>query len=317
MNYEEFLEHVKNNILKYFDDEDTEGWSVEITDVLKNNGVTLKALSIFKGEKDISPNIYLEPYYNSYRMGMPLDFLLSCIYQDYINIPAFGGRRQDYNFKDYESIKDSVTIRLINTKLNQKLLENCPNIPFLDFSIVFRIIVPDDSSGLASIIIDNNMYEKLDVDLDELYKTAFNNTKEQFPLHIEPLSDIISDAYENNINGIKDNDINGEIQMILQNLKVKMFVMTNQQKAFGATTILYENALKEFADKMNSNLYLLPSSLHEVMLVVEDDETEPTFLKDLVHSANTTAVGLIDVLSDNVYYYNRDTDDITICEEAA
>jgi hypothetical protein len=91
-----------------------------------------------------------------------------------------------------------------------------------------------------------------------------------------------------------------------------MYVLTNEQRLNGATCILYDNVIRNFAKVQDCNIFILPSSVHEVMLVPENAETEPEFLSELVLEANQSAVGLIDLLSDNVYYYDREREQIYI-----
>ena len=95
---------------------------------------------------------------------------------------------------------------------------------------------------------------------------------------------------------------------------VSIFVLTNDVGVNGATCILYDDVIKNFAKVQGCNIYILPSSVHEVMLVPENADTEPEFLKELVVEANQSAVGLIDLLSDHIYYYDMDSEQIRMCE---
>ena len=93
---------------------------------------------------------------------------------------------------------------------------------------------------------------------------------------------------------------------------VNMYVLTNDTGLNGATCILYDNVIKNFAKVQESNVFLLPSSVHEMMLVPEDEDTDAEFLSQLVIEANQNAVGFIDLLSDNIYYYDREKDQVII-----
>ena len=96
-----------------------------------------------------------------------------------------------------------------------------------------------------------------------------------------------------------------------------IWVLSNNEGLNGANCILYKDCLSKLARELDANLYILPSSIHETMLVAENEDAEPEFLQELVREANLSVVGLIDLLSDNIYYYDRDKDEIIIYEQAA
>lgn len=96
--------------------------------------------------------------------------------------------------------------------------------------------------------------------------------------------------------------------------KIGVYMLTNDTGINGAFCLLYDDVIKNFAKEQNWNVYILPSSVHELMLVPEQEDTALEFLAELVVEANQTAVGLIDLLSDNIYYYDRDRDEISIYE---
>ena len=93
-----------------------------------------------------------------------------------------------------------------------------------------------------------------------------------------------------------------------------MHIFTNIDKSFGASVILYDGVVRNFADAENCNVFILPSSVHEVMLVPDDGTFDLDFLKELLENANDSSVGQIDLLAFNVYYYERESDNISVCE---
>ena len=76
--------------------------------------------------------------------------------------------------------------------------------------------------------------------------------------------------------------------------------------------MLYDSVIRNFAKVQGKNIIILPSSIHEVILVPEQEDTDIEFLQNLVIDANKSAVGLIDLLSDSIYYYQLEKDEITI-----
>ena len=93
---------------------------------------------------------------------------------------------------------------------------------------------------------------------------------------------------------------------------VEMYVLTNKQKMNGASCILYEHILNDFANQKNKDIYILPSSVHEVILVPVAEDIDRTELSRMVRDVNRNELEEGDVLSDRVYYYDRVRDEIQI-----
>lgn len=332
MNYDDFLDYIKNNLKESYmeimaceelkketdNTKDIEeikrkydNCQVCIQHVVKNNGVELDAASIYVEGKHISPNIYLKPFYDSYTMGKPLNFILTEIIYQYIKC----SNNNDINITDireFNNIKNNIVIRVINYEKNMETLKNCPHKRFLDLAITFRCIINEDEIGLATIMITNKEFGNWNINIEELYQLALFNTMQRYPWQMIPISKVVLDCFEDRIK-----ELPLEVSEELKNLKleetgVNMFILTNQTKTFGAACMLYDNVIRNFARVQEANVYILPSSIHEVMLIPEDDMTSVDFLQNLLYEANQSSVGLIDLLSDNVYYYDRNMDKI-IC----
>lgn len=345
MSYEEFLEYINNNLADCYKeimisediekaDIDTisdnktseteclkirkeiaeryEGCEVFLRKVVKNNGIVLDAISIYQKGDNVSPNIYLRPFYENYLLGKPLDFIMSEIVFQYRN-EKNGPEISMVELSDYNSVKDKIIVRLVNYELNKDMLKDCPYKKYLDLAIMFRYVVDDSSLGIATIVISNKEYEKWGVDFDEVYNTALFNTMQRYPWCMEPLSKLVFNSIDKHMLDKLSDDIVKELSNIKNcELGVNIYILTNSDKVFGAGCILYDNVIRNFAKVQCANVYIMPSSVHEVMLVPEDEETDGKFLKSLLSEANRSSVGLIDLLSNNLYYYDKDEDRITI-----
>lgn len=332
MDYNEFLEYVQNNLADCYkeimasEEMEREGdftkdieeiknkynnCQVKLQHVLKNNGIELDAVSIYIEGKHLSPNIYLKPFFDSYRMGKPLSFVMMEIIYQYKKYSS----ETDINeidINDFKSIRNDIVLRLVNYDRNKEMLKECPYKLFLDLAITFRCIVNEDDIGMASIMITNKEFDRWDVDLEDLYQLALFNTVQRYPWQMIPISKVVMDCFESRINELPE-DVASELKNLrLEETGVNMFVLTNQPKVFGAACLIYDNVIKNFAKVQESNVYIMPSSVHEVMLVPEDDTTSSEFLQELLDEANRSSVGLIDLLSDHIYYYDRDMDKIVI-----
>lgn len=325
MNYQEFLEYIRENLpevmnarileqrkkLESSDDMEAEVCYVaNIHQITKNNGIVLDGVTLLNKGEHMAPNVYLNSYYESYQMGKPLNVIMEEIilcYEKAKNETVL----DVMDLCDFTKIKERIVLRLVNYDKNKEQLENCPHKKILDLAITFRFLANMDEFGLASSLIGNKEFELWDIEFDELYQIAMFNTMREFPWKMDSLVKVVAECFGDHL----PEHLRDEFQKDMHNVenvenRVNMYVLTNSVGLNGATSILYDNVIKNFSNIHNANVFILPSSVHEVMLVPENDETDPQFLQDLVCEANQSAVGLIDLLSDNIYYYDREQEQL-------
>ncbi len=325
MDYQEFLEYVKDNVLEILrqkkmvqsleqeQDVRMEDYDVCLQKIAKNNGIMLDAITIYKKGYCVSPNIYLNTYYDQYQMGAPLDWIMQHLIQEYEEKMEEANSLVVDNVYDFDVVKDKIVIRLVNYERNHAELEKCPHRCFLDFAITFRYLASKDGMGIASAIISNLEFAAWGIDIEELYEIARRNTMKAFPWKMESLSQIVASCFRKDLTNVITSDMCEEMMDTMeQECGVNMFVLSNDVGINGATCILYEDVLKNFAEKQGKSIYILPASVHEVILVPREEDTDPEFLQELVLDANRSSVGLIDLLSDRIYYYDRNKDEIQI-----
>ena len=276
-------------------------YDIRVDLIRKNNDTELHGLIISNGDvkNKMLPTIYLENFFYDYQHGLSLEEITKRI----IGIYNANSTACDFNASevlDFDTIKNRITFQLVNTERNAKFLQTVPHLQYLDFSIIFRINIESTTPEYASIIIKNELFKSWGVDINELYKIAMTNTPRLMPCSITNMSQVIKD-----LQGEFDADCEDYIPMI------PMYVITNDRKTNGCGCILYPDVIENFANVIRSDLYLLPSSVHE-MLAVPVSFGSPEELKSIVHEVNCTQVSREDFLSDNVYRYNRDTKKIEI-----
>lgn len=309
MEYNEFLENIKDMMTERLQRKSRDKFNLSINKISKNNGVVLDALSIHKDGCVISPNIYVSMYYDQYLQGEPLISIVDELLERYEKADKEGAFAVK-DIMDFEEIKNDIIVRLVNYERNEETLEKCPYMKYLDLAITFRYMVKMDDKGLASALISNQEFEKWNVRIEELYELALDNTKRMMPEKIDSLLSVISKTLINDMNDEFEKEM---FERDAEN--VNLYVLTNKQQVNGATCLLYNSAIATFADKLEKDVFILPSSLHEVMLLPDDGLCDVQFLKGMVQEANSTTVGVMDYLSDNVYCYDRETKKITVCEE--
>ena len=287
MMYELFIKEVKETV----ENKVGTGFDVTVNKVTKNNNLTLDALVIKATDTNIAPTIYLNGYYERYEDGaMELSDVVESIIDTYSrhNSVTFDVS----TFTDFDAVKNRICYKLVNTASNKKLLEDVPHRELFDLSIVYYVMVAVEDDATGSILIHNNHLSFWDVTEDDLYKEATINTEKLLPAGIKSMFDTLSEIID-----MED----------LPNTDDFMYVLTNREKLQGASTILYPDVLSTFADRKNANLWLLPSSIHEWIIVCDDGNMNRETLSEMIQEVNGSQLAPDEVLSDHPYYYNRTT----------
>lgn len=285
MTFEEFMDYMENNILSEW----KEDADVRIEATRKNNGITYQGLYIREAEETVAPTIYLEDYYASYRKGEDVESIISTIRAQY-SWAVERASAYELDVLDYDHMKDRIIYRLVNFEKNKKMLQECPYVRLYDMVLTFRWVAHSDNIGISTVLVTNQELKLWGISIHELILAAQANTCRLFPPRILSMNEVLRQT--------------GQVQEEFED-GVTMYVLTNKQQINGATVLVYENVLQEFAEDKQTDFYVLPCSIHEMILIPSRELDEPDRLYDMVREANTTAVSPGDVLSDSVYYYNR------------
>ncbi len=280
------------------------GYVVEINDVTKNNGIHLTGLSIKTVGSNISPTVYMEQFYKDYQAGKytisEVAAEVAKIYEENKNNCSFDVS----SITDLDLVKDKICYKVINAERNKELLNDAPHVIVCeDLAVIFYVLVSMDLSGTASITIRNNLAKTWGINTDDLFRISLSNTQRLFHGMVRNIADFIGGLFEENEfydMAISDNDM------------FPLYVCTNESKINGAGVILYDGLLHEFADKMNCDFYIIPSSIHETLLVPMTSDMEVSYLRSMVHEVNGAELLPEEILSDNVYIYRRETDAIAL-----
>lgn len=293
MNYDEFKEYVTSHMKEWFPED---RYDISIRKIVKNNGLILDGLCIFEKGETSSPTLYLESYYTRYQNGGIMADVLAAIQRDYergkANTPVM-----DTADPSYETVRSRIIMRLVNYEKNREILKDCPYLALYDLAITFRWLAHQDDIGISTALITNREMERWNVTTEKLYEDASANTPRLFPGKIIKLETMIEDYGVSAPKGTFD-----------------LYVLTNDQGINGATCILYHNLLESFAKTVDDSFYLLPSSIHEMMICLAENAATEKMLLSLVRDANHMVVTMGEVLSDNIYYYNKHTGKISLIQ---
>lgn len=278
---------------------------VSLQNVLKNNGIVRRGLLLCSNRKNMVPTIYLEPFFEAYEKGEDMEKIIGKILEAYESAPC---EEMDTSFlREFSTVKDRLCLKLVNRDANAELLERVPYRTFLDMAVIYYVDYYAPQVGGGTIQVYNSHMEMWGVAEENLWEAASINTPERKPGKIEKIEDALADIFEEHDNG--DNECPGSCTGMSS---VTMLVITNTARLYGAAAVLYSGVLKRAADKADSDLFILPSSLHEVIAVPVTEEKEAAKLKEMVMEVNRTQLHPEEVLSDNVYIYRREQDRLEI-----
>lgn len=282
---EEFTSKLERALSEYYSDE----YDVSVTLVDKNNGVKLHGITIRRKGMTIAPTFYAEHFFDSYEAGETLSKIVHSITEYVSESDNITLLEVDY-FDDYDKVKASLEMKLVNTKLNEEYLKNVPSVQFNDLSAIFMVVLCDERIGNGGIVVKNEHIELWGVDIKTLYDDAKKNMMKNNPFALTNIIDILSEIKERR----EYSDDVGPINM---------YVLTNNKKVNGAVTLMYDNMLDIIAEKMHGDYYILPSSIHEVIILPKKDDIRAKELTRMVNEVNNTSLDPQEILADHAYEY--------------
>ena len=229
--------------------------------------------------------------------------------EDIANIAATTFQDALRDFKEFPVVPEmtrknvlaNVVLQALSRKRNRQLLKAHPHIPFLDLAGVFRVPVgPYRRNSLSTTLISNQIFEKLELTIDELTEAARRNTVSKFGIqliNIQEMNQFFTKGRH------KEPKPFGEVQMVSPGL----YTLTNDIEINGASLMLIPGVLEDIGEKSGMDYYILPSSIHELLIARDDGLVSAKILKEIGHEGNRTesVIKPEDVLSDNVYFYSR------------
>lgn len=293
MEIKEFVQKVQKAVQKRVG----EGFQVKIHEVQKNNNTVFQGLLIMSEQQNVSPTIYLNSFWEAYREGVTFSVIIEHIMRVYHQDTPKQNVDMSF-FKEYDKVKGRICYKLISLERNAELLLKIPYFKFLDLAICFYYAYQGEELGEGSILIHNNHMEMWQVTRADLLEAARQNTPALFPCEIESMENTLRQilgiglAEEN-----QTDEINIQRAMAMQ-------VVSNQNKVYGASCILYPEVLEKVARRVGQNLYIIPSSVHEMLLLPDDGSDDGEYLQKLIGEVNATQVEPEAVLSDQLYYYD-------------
>ena len=324
MDYEEFKSYVRKSM------EEITGGTVEIYPIVKNNSLVLDGLTGREREKLLaaSPTIYLEPYFHAYEEGTPAPVLVSRILDVYEKRKQ-GPGIQPEQICDFEQMRKRIVFKLISRSRNQELLKKVPHRSFLDLEIVYYALFQGTEIPDATMLIEDSHLKLWNTGEEALYDLAFCNTPRLLSGSVrgmdEVMEEMVLEDIEEEIRSrvpkekglLKEEEMRQLSLKLLEQVRERqkrlpMYVLTNSRKLNGAACLLYEGMLEHCAKVLRGSFYILPSSIHEVLLMPCHGMYTPGELSGMVQEVNDTQVSPAEILSDHVYIYRTELSKITM-----
>lgn len=298
MEFKEFLKEIENNIKNYLPERYQDA-SVSIETVKKNNDIMLNGLLIKNSNEQVVPTIYLENFYNNYKTGMSMENIC----QEIADVRMSNERAIDpSNILNPDIAKDNIVFRLVGVENNQEMLKDIPHRIVNDMAMTYHLVVSMDE-GMATTRINNGIMSTLQMDESKLYEIAMVNTPALMPEKFQSMQEIMSEML----------DI--PVEVMNEVVEIPMYVLTNEQKINGAGALYYPGTMEAIAKELKSDLYVLPSSVHETIILPKDGSTNAQTLKAMVNEVNITEVAPEEVLTGNVYEYDARAKALTVADD--
>ena len=289
ISYEKFCVNVQDAVKRHYKKEDV----VQLHTVRKLNGVILKGISITTKNGNIMPTLYLDKYYMEYEEGTPFDEIVQMFLDEYER----AGIKDNFDirfFSEYEKVKIHLGFKLMHYEMNREFLEDIPHQRFLDLALVCFCDIRDRRIGHGSITIKTEHLEMWKITEEELFLDATRNMEKLYPADFMNMAEVLKELYKDPA-GLLD-------------VTFPMYVLTNKERVNGAASLLYKGKMEEIAKFMNGDYYVLPSSIHEVILMPKKENgTDEENLSRMVAEINREHLAREEVLANHAYLYQSDT----------
>lgn len=244
--------------------------------------------------------LYIPHLYKDYRKGCTMNDIVDRI----LTLAESEIQKSIADFteamKDFSKVKKFLRMRVLNREKNKEMLENIPHQDLLDLARIVQIQTMIDGKS-CSVKVSRDMISGWGVEEDEVFRIAEENMDETT---FEPIGNIIAQLISMEEANLPDID--------QEELPCSMYVLTNQSGMYGAVNGFNESWLADAAAKLGGNLFIIPSSIHECIILRENPGVDAADIREMIYEINRTQVASEEVLSDNLYVYDAATKKIEI-----
>ena len=292
MDFKEFTQRAEQDIRASLEDA-SPGTRVDVNQVEKLQGESYTAVTLTPEATNMGMNLNLNQLYDSMQRGDSYEQVISGALEQAKEQLEHVPRFNVSELSSYETAKELLFVDVVGTKVNAELLAKVPHTDIEDLSMVYRMQLEQLSDGAATVLITNDLMERMGVTREQLHADALANSERIRPASMRTMAEVLSDMM-----GIPQEIIPTETS------GPQLYVVSNELSSHGAAAAFYPDFMEQAAKEIGSSFFILPSSVHEVLFVPDDGNLRVDALRDMVTSINAAEVAPADRLTDSVYHYD-------------
>ena len=309
MDFEEFKNSVAEQIKDYLP-EKYEDASVNLQEVTKNNDTVLTGLLIRTEDSNIAPNIYLEKFFEQYQDGKDMEDIL----RDIADVRVSHEMEQGFDVRkltDFDQVKDHIICKLVNAEMNADYLADKPHTMVEDLAVVYAVDLGGNESGHMSAPITNGLIEQYGVTAEDLHDIALQNLAES-KIEFKSMRDVLVEMMFPD--GLSEDDPRA-FMLPPEEETPSMYVLSNADKLNGAAALLDAKTMEDISEKLGGDFIVLPSSIHETIILPVNDDMDRQTLEAMVQDVNAGQVAPEERLSDHVYMYDSQAKELVLADK--
>lgn len=291
MNFNEFIENVQAELPQHFTDAFKKA-EVSTTEVNKLQGESYSGITIRPENGDVGVTINTEKFFEDYNAGRNMDSIVSSIAENAEYHLSEVPQLDKNQFMDYEAMKPSLMIQMVGKDSNAEMLQSVPHQDMEDMAVVYRFALQQTEEGTASILVNNRMMESYGITQEQLHNDAIENAVLNHPANIRNMNEVIASMM-------------GDM-FPMPDEPAPMYVATNDNSFHGAGVMAYPDFMEQATEKLGGSFYILPSSIHEIIMIPDEFQMNAQELKAMVTEVNGSEIDPAERLTDNVYHYDAD-----------
>lgn len=300
LNYDEFIRELLTELPLHIPD-----IAFDIQKIYKVNQPAYDGLVLFTVTGNMAPILPMEELFRQYCKEGSVTRVCNSVSDFCKNAPCRNILDFMTTAKDFSAFRDRLCCALVGCAQNEEFLKIVPHTKFLDLAYIYYIQMISDNGEDHLASVNNQLFELWGIDIETLHEAACINTLRLYPLRLEPIGATIARMLE-------AEGIPAELFPMKRGNLPPTYILTLPDYRYGAAGILASHLLRELAGQLENDLYLIPSSICEVLLVPAIEEARPQELKELLAEMNEQEGADAEKLSEHIYLYRRDIGSLEI-----
>ena len=296
MDFKEFKEQFTEDVKQGLADAGIEA-KVSTNTVEKMNE-SYEAMTVTPEGSNVGVNVNMEKFFEAYENGTDYEAVvgkaIGVIEGGFANQPAVDVAA----LTDYDQMKDKLIMEVVSAESNADMLDKVPHKEMEDMAVVYRFEIDSSDDGRATILVTNQLIETMGVTPEQLHADAMENAPELKPAVIKGMSEVMAEMM-----GVSTEDL-AMMGMPMDPADEQMYVASVPDKIHGAGVLAYQDFMDQAAERAGGDFFILPSSIHEVLIVPDNGNMSLGDLEAMVKEVNATQVAPEDKLTDSVYHYD-------------